>query len=156
MSRAEIRPISGLNSTQSFDPELLRRLLSSETKLKLGKKAYSLFFSTMFFLTSIACYGSGIPVEDQKATRRAEAGGVQSDLVTTDQGWTIENINRALGGVIIVQRGDTIYSLLRAYGLGESQLEEATKIIVRENGIENPNKLYPGQRLIFPPLEELR
>jgi len=49
----------------------------------------------------------------------------------------------ASGLVHVVRRGDTMYSIARAYGTTVSA-------IVAANGIANPNRIYVGQRLRIP------
>lgn len=44
--------------------------------------------------------------------------------------------------IYIVKRGDTLYKIARAY-------ETTVANIVRENGIRNPNLIYPGQQLVI-------
>ncbi|MFQ6102101.1 MAG: PA14 domain-containing protein [Anaerolineae bacterium] len=43
----------------------------------------------------------------------------------------------------IVQRGETLYSIARRYGV-------SMRSIARANGIVNPNRIYVGQRLVIP------
>jgi LysM repeat protein len=43
----------------------------------------------------------------------------------------------------IVQRGETLYSIARSYGVN-------MWTIARANGIANPNYIYAGQRLVIP------
>jgi LysM repeat protein len=45
--------------------------------------------------------------------------------------------------VHIVQRGETLYSIARRYGVN-------MWAIARANGIANPNRIYAGQRLVIP------
>jgi LysM repeat protein len=47
------------------------------------------------------------------------------------------------GGVHIVQRGETLYSIARRYGVNVWTL-------ARDNGITNPNRIYVGQRIYLP------
>ncbi len=48
------------------------------------------------------------------------------------------------GGIVhIVQRGDTLYSIARRYGVDASTL-------ALYNGITNPNRIYVGQRIVIP------
>lgn len=48
------------------------------------------------------------------------------------------------GNIIhIVQRGETLYSIARHYGV-------AVQTVARVNGIVNPNYIYAGQRLVIP------
>jgi len=43
----------------------------------------------------------------------------------------------------IVQKGETLYSIARSYGVN-------VWAIARANGIANPNYIYAGQRLVIP------
>ena len=43
----------------------------------------------------------------------------------------------------VVQRGETLYSIARSYGVN-------VWTIARANGITNPNYIYAGQRLVIP------
>jgi LysM repeat protein len=43
----------------------------------------------------------------------------------------------------IVQRGETLYSIARSYGV-------SMQAIVQANSITNPNLIYVGQRLVIP------
>jgi LysM repeat protein len=43
----------------------------------------------------------------------------------------------------VVQRGETLYSIARSYGVN-------MWAIARANGIANPNYIYTGQRLVIP------
>jgi LysM repeat protein len=43
----------------------------------------------------------------------------------------------------VVQRGETLYSIARSYGVN-------MWTIARANGIANPNHIYAGQRLVIP------
>ena len=45
--------------------------------------------------------------------------------------------------VHVVQRGETLYSIAREYGVSMWN-------IARANGITNPSKIYAGQRLVIP------
>ncbi|MCK4315229.1 MAG: LysM peptidoglycan-binding domain-containing protein, partial [Anaerolineae bacterium] len=45
--------------------------------------------------------------------------------------------------VHVVQRGETLYSIARRYGVD-------MWTIARANGITNPNRIYVGQRLAIP------
>jgi LysM repeat protein len=47
------------------------------------------------------------------------------------------------GGTYVVQRGDTLAGIAYRYGVSVTD-------IVRANGIANPNRIYPGQRLLIP------
>jgi LysM repeat protein len=47
------------------------------------------------------------------------------------------------GGVHVVQRGETLYSIARRYGT-------TTAALVTANGLRNPNFIYAGQRLVIP------
>ena len=47
------------------------------------------------------------------------------------------------GGIHIVQRGETLYSISRRYGVD-------MWTIARANSITNPNRIYVGQRLVIP------
>jgi LysM repeat protein len=49
----------------------------------------------------------------------------------------------ASGGTYIVQRGDTLSAIAYRHGVSVTDL-------VRANGIVNPNRIYPGQRLLIP------
>jgi LysM repeat protein len=43
----------------------------------------------------------------------------------------------------VIQRGDTLLSIARRFGLTVKQLQQA-------NNITNPDKIYPGQTLVIP------
>ena len=47
------------------------------------------------------------------------------------------------GRTYIVQKGDTLLSIARRYGLTTKQLQAA-------NNITNPDKIFPGQKLVIP------
>ena len=49
----------------------------------------------------------------------------------------------ASGDTYVVQRGDTLAAIAYRYGVRVTDL-------VRTNGIVNPNRIYPGQRLLIP------
>ena len=51
--------------------------------------------------------------------------------------------------VYIVQRGDTLYSIARRYGVD-------VWTIASYNGITNPNRIYVGQRLVIPAAQPVR
>ncbi len=46
--------------------------------------------------------------------------------------------------VHVVAPGQTVYSIARLYGV-------EGKLIVRANGLKNPNRILAGQRLVIPP-----
>jgi LysM repeat protein len=45
--------------------------------------------------------------------------------------------------VYVVRQGDTLYSVARRYGITVSAIMQA-------NGLQNPNRIYAGQRLVIP------
>jgi LysM repeat protein len=47
------------------------------------------------------------------------------------------------GKTYVVQRGDTLLSIARRFGLTVKQLQAA-------NNISNPDRIYPGQTLTIP------
>jgi LysM repeat protein len=47
------------------------------------------------------------------------------------------------GRTYVVQKGDTLLSIARRYGLTTKQLQAA-------NNITNPDKIFPGQKLVIP------
>jgi LysM repeat protein len=47
------------------------------------------------------------------------------------------------GAVHVVQRGETLYSIARSYGVSMWS-------VARTNGITDPNHIYAGQRLVIP------
>jgi LysM repeat protein len=49
----------------------------------------------------------------------------------------------AASNIHVVQRGETLYSIARSYGVN-------MWTIARANGIANPNYIYTGQRLVIP------
>ena len=53
------------------------------------------------------------------------------------------------GVVHVVQRGETLYSIARRYGVD-------VWTIARANGIANPNRIYVGQRLTIPAWQPVR
>lgn len=51
----------------------------------------------------------------------------------------------------VVKKGDTLWKISqKAWGFGKMY-----KIIADENGLKNPNKIYPGQKLVIPDVEKI-
>jgi LysM repeat protein len=77
-------------------------------------------------------------------------GGGTGEIVTppdTGSGDDDTGVVAPVGGTThTVQRGETLYSIARQYGV-------TVQAIINANSLTNPNSLTPGQELIIPPVE---
>ncbi|MFO7340129.1 MAG: peptidoglycan DD-metalloendopeptidase family protein [Lysobacteraceae bacterium] len=72
------------------------------------------------------------------------AACAKSTVVRTPASGTGSTAAGAPGGTVVVQRGDTLYSIARRHGLTVAQ-------VAGWNGLQPPYTIYPGQRLRLGP-----
>ncbi|MBI1239445.1 MAG: peptidoglycan DD-metalloendopeptidase family protein [Alphaproteobacteria bacterium] len=68
---------------------------------------------------------------------------LKSPISTCYRDGARETDNGAPGGLVTVRRGDTLSQIADRYGVSTRDLQAA-------NGLSNPNRIYPGQRLALP------
>ena len=100
-------------------------------------------------------------VNDQAANvanEKTERSRVRDAVPATSFRQVVEEANQ---DVVRVQRGDTLVSLTRQYlggsatQLNNSQIYDLAKNIAKENGIQNPNRIMPGQQINMAPMSTL-
>lgn len=77
-----------------------------------------------------------------------ELAGISTDGIVGKQTEEVLRILEESVIVYTVQRGDTLSDLAFAYGTTVNQ-------IMRRNGLDNPNQLYAGQRLLIPNISQV-
>ena len=92
------------------------------------------------------------------ANERTERSRIREAVPATSFRQVVEEANN---DVVRVQRGDTLVSLTRHYlgdaatQLNHSQIYDLAKNIAKENGIQNPNRIMPGQQIHMAPMSTL-
>ena len=82
-------------------------------------------------------WGNG---EDRK--KRLTEAGYDYKAVQAIVNQKVQKPNKPLPNYYIVKKGDTLSSIAKKYGTTYQK-------IAKDNGISNPNKIYPGQKLII-------
>lgn len=68
---------------------------------------------------------------------------VGQKLTVPSSGGAVAAPTRGQGKTYVIQRGDTLLSIARRFGLTVKQLQDA-------NNISNPDRIYPGQTVVIP------
>ena len=92
------------------------------------------------------------------ANERTERSRIREAVPATSFRQAVEEVNN---DVVRVQRGDTLVSLTRHYlgdaaaQLNKGQIYDLAKNIAKENGIQNPDRIMPGQQINMAPMSTL-
>ncbi len=92
------------------------------------------------------------------ANERTDRSRIREAVPSTSFRQAVEEANN---DVVRVQRGDTLVSLTKHYlgdsaaQLNKSQIYDLARNIARENGIQNPDRIMPGQQINMAPMSTL-
>ncbi len=92
------------------------------------------------------------------ANERTDRSRIREAVPSTSFRQAVEEANN---DVVRVQRGDTLVSLTKHYlgdsaaQLNKSQIYDLARNIAKENGIQNPNRIMPGQQINMAPMSTL-
>ncbi len=92
------------------------------------------------------------------ANERTDRSRIREAVPSTSFRQAVEEANN---DVVRVQRGDTLVSLTKHYlgdsaaQLNKSQIYDLARNIAKENGIQNPDRIMPGQQINMAPMSTL-